>query len=325
MERVIIEKVLDKMKGELSEIQLKKLSDTFNQVLSETLLNQDIDYIEKFISAKKIEGCSDRTEEYYKQTLLFFKKNIFIDLSKVTTDDIRKYLTDYQRNHNCSNVTLDNIRRILSSFYKWLEAEDYVLKSPMHRIHKVKAPVLIKTTYSDEEIEILRNSMSTNLRNLSILNLLSSSGIRVGELVKLNKSDINFSMQTGVVKGKGNKERIIYFDAKTKISLLRYLNSRDDDNDALFVSLRNYDIKHEKRRITINNIESIIREKGKSLHLPASYPHKFRRTIATKAIDKGMPIEQVQILLGHSKIDTTLRYAQVQQKNVLYSYRKYIG
>ena len=325
MERGIIEKVLDKMKQELTENQLRKLSEVFDQVMAETFLIQDIDYIEKFISAKKIEGCSDRTEEYYKQTLMFFKNNIEKELIKVTTDDIRKYLTDYQHNHKCSNVTLDNIRRILSSFYKWLEAEDYIIKSPMHRIHKVKAPVLIKTTYSDEEIELLRNAMSTNLRNLSILNLLISSGIRVGELVKLNKSDINFTTQTGVVRGKGNKERIIYFDAKTKISLLKYLNSRDDDNEALFVSLRCYDIKHEKRRITINNIEAIIREEGRALHLSKAHPHKFRRTIATKAIDKGMPIEQVQILLGHTKIDTTLRYAQVQQKNVLYSYRKYIG
>lgn len=195
----------------------------------------------------------------------------------------------------------------------------------MSRIHKVKTPVLVKSIFSDEELELLRADLSGNSRNIAILNLLISSGIRIGELVNLNISDINLTNKSGIVRGKGNKERVIYFDVKTKLSIEKYLRKRTDDNPALFVSLRTYKSIEGKKRISINNTETIIRKSGNSLNIIKAHPHKFRRTVATKAIDKGMPIEQVQLLLGHSKIDTTLHYAQVQQKNVMFSYQKFIS
>lgn len=324
MEMQIIEKTIQKMKDVLTSEQINILRSTFTEVIIESEQINRIDHISYFLAAKKIEGCSQRTLEYYLQTLRFFEKNIGKKLWQVQTEDIRNYLARYQKRNGCSNVTLDTVRRILSSFYRWLENEDYILKNPMKRINKVKIPVVVKTVFSDEEIELLRADLSSNKRNIAILNLLISSGIRIGELVNLNKDDINLSDRTGIVHGKGNKERLIYFDVKTKISIENYLSLRSDDNPALFVSDRSYKKLHGRKRIKINNIEQIIRKSGTSMNILKAHPHKFRRTIATRAIDKGMPIEQVQTFLGHSKIDTTLHYAQVQQKNVMISYQKYI-
>jgi len=239
--------------------------------------------------------------------------------SNITTDDLRVYLAEYQKNNNSSKVTMDNIRRIVSTFFSWLEDEDYIVKSPARRIHKVKTDKVIKDIYTDETLEIMRDNCKTK-RDLAIIDLLTSSGMRVGELVRLNRDDINFNERECVVFGKGNKERIVYFDARTKIHLQNYLESRNDTNPALFVSL-----KKPYKRIQIGGVESRLRELGRMLNIPKVYPHKFRRTMATTAIDKGMPIEQVQQLLGHQKIDTTMHYAMVKQQNVKMAHRKYIG
>ena len=212
-----------------------------------------------------------------------------------------------------------NIRRILSSFFSWLEDEDCILKSPVRRIHKVKSASIIKETYTDEALEKMRDSC-TNLRDLALIDMLASTGMRIGELVLLNRNDINFEERECVVFGKGSKERMVYFDARTKIHLQNYLNCRTDDNKALFVTL-----KSPFERITIGGIETRLREMGKKLDISRVHPHKFRRTMATMAIDKGMPIEQLQRLLGHQKIDTTLQYAMVKQSNVKIAHRKFIG
>ena len=238
---------------------------------------------------------------------------------QIMTDEIRQYLTGYQAERNASKVTIDNIRRILSSFFSWLEDEDYILKSPVRRIHKVKTGKVVKEVYSDEALELMRDSCTT-IRDLALIDLLASSGMRVGELVALNRDDINFNERECVVFGKGDKERLAYFDARTKIHLQNYLNSRSDDNPALFVSLVS-----PHRRLMICGVETRLREMGRRLNIPKVHPHKFRRTLATSAIDKGMPIEQVQQLLGHQKIDTTMHYAMVKQQNVKSAHRKYIG
>lgn len=272
-----------------------------------------------FIMAKRIEGCSEKTLRYYQKTIETMLKGIGKSASQIVTDDLRKYLTEYQRERNSSKVTIDNIRRILSSFFSWLEDEDFILKSPVRRIHKVKTAKLVKDTYTDEALELMRDSC-TNARDLAIIDLLASSGMRVGELVTLNRDDIDFNERECVVTGKGNKERLVYFDARTKIHLQNYLHGRTDTNSALFVSL-----KAPYERLMIGGIETRLRELGKRLNIPKVHPHKFRRTLATSAIDKGMPIEQVQQLLGHQKIDTTLHYAMVKQQNVKLAHRKYIG
>lgn len=238
---------------------------------------------------------------------------------EITTDDLRAYLTDYQAEKKSSKVTIDNIRRILSSFFTWLEDEDYILKSPIRRIHKVKSAATIKETYSDESLEKMRDNCDS-LRDLAMIDMLSSTGMRVGEMVRLNRDDIRFDERECVVFGKGDKERIVYFDARTKIHLQNYLQSRTDSEPALFVSLRS-----PHRRLTIGGIELRLRELGKRLDIPKVHPHKFRRTLATMAIDKGMPIEQLQHLLGHQRIDTTMHYAMVKQSNVKLAHKKYIG
>ena len=325
MKKEIITEVLQRMLPYLDNSQLYQLKNTIDSVLTkyeitdepDTKSNEDL--VSKFIEAKRIEGCSEKTLNYYQKTITDMLSVTGKEVMHITTEDLRKYLTDYQESKKISKVTVDNLRRILSSFFSWLEDEDFILKSPVRRIHKVKTASLVKETYTDEALEQMRDSCA-ELRDLAMIDMLASTGMRVGEMVLLNKNDINFSERECVVLGKGNKQRIVYFDARTKIHLQNYLESRTDDNEALFVTLR-----APYTRLTIGGIEVRIRELGKSLGMNKVHPHKFRRTLATVAIDKGMPIEQLQYLLGHKRIDTTLQYAMVKQSNVKNAHRKYIG
>lgn len=272
-----------------------------------------------FLSAKRVEGCSEKSLKYYRSTISTMLETVGKRVQEIETDDLRDHLTNYQKERHSGKVTIDNIRRILSSFFSWLEDEDYILKSPVRRIHKVRAASTVKETYTDEALEQMRDNCN-NLRDLALIDVLASTGMRVGELVLLNRKDINFAERECVVFGKGDKERIVYFDARTKIHLQNYLESRADSNNALFVTLR---APHE--RINIGGIEVRLRELGKRLGIAKVHPHKFRRTLATMAIDKGMPVEQLQRLLGHQRIDTTMQYAMVKQQNVKLAHKKYIG
>lgn len=294
----------------------KKLNTQNNQTYPYT----NIEYMDMFISAKRIEGCSERTLAYYKATIEHMLSIIVTPLRQVNTDDLRAYLAEYQLINNCSKTTVDNIRRNLSSFFSWLEAEDYIIKSPIRRIHKIRTGSKVKETLSEECIERLRDSC-LHIRDLAMIDFLYSTGIRVGELVNLNIGDINFEERECIVYGKGNKQRKVYFDAKAKVHLKRYLEQRNDYNDALFVTL---DSPFE--RLKISGVEIRLRKLGRLALLDQRvHPHKFRRSMATRAIDKGMPIEQVQKLLGHQQIDTTMHYAMVNQSNVKISHRKFIG
>lgn len=326
MKENLIRDVIQGMLPYLNNAQGEKL----REVLQFSLASYDIkekekqdddeeNFVELFLSAKRIEGCSEKTLNYYESTIRAMLYDLQKEVKHVVTDDIRRYLTEYQERKKSSKVTIDNIRRILSSFFSWLEDEDYILKSPVRRIHKIKTGVNIKETYSDEALELMRDKC-TELRDLAMIDMFASTGMRVGEMVLLNINDIDFNERECVVFGKGSKERVVYFDARTKIHLLNYLQSRTDNNPALFVSL-----KAPHRRLKIGGVEKRLRELGKSLGLNKVHPHKFRRTLATMAIDKGMPIEQLQQLLGHRKIDTTLQYAMVKQSNVKMAHRKYIG
>lgn len=288
-----------------------------NEAKTEEIPN--VEYLKMFIDAKQIEGCSERTLQYYRVTIEHMLGSIDTPIRKITTDEIRGYLVDYQKVNNCSKVTVDNVRRNMSSFFSWLEEEDYILKSPMRRIHKIKTKQPVKETITDEMIEKLRDNC-TCVRDLAMIDLLYSTGIRVGELVGLNISDIDFEERECIVFGKGDKERRVYFDAKAKLHLQEYIESRTDDNPALFVTL---DAPHA--RLKISGVEIRVRELGRKLNIDKIHPHKFRRTMATRAIDKGMPIEQVQKILGHSQIDTTMQYAIVNQNNVKVSHRRYIA
>lgn len=316
-------KILNEMAEYLSISQMKKLQEVLlkNMKEQEDSISEatNYNYLEMFIAAKKIEGCSDRTVAYYKVTVEHLLKCIDTPIRKITTDEIRSYLAKYQEKSGCSKTTVDNIRRNISSFFSWLEEEDYILKSPMKRIHKIKTVQPVKETISDELIERLRDACLCK-RDLAMVDLLYSTGIRVGELVRLNVDDISFEERECVVFGKGDKERKVYFDAKAKLHLQDYLKERNDDNPALFVTL---DAPHQ--RLKISGVEIRIRRLGRSINAEKIHPHKFRRTMATRAIDKGMPIEQVQKILGHSQIDTTMQYAMVNQSNVKNAHRKYIA
>lgn len=299
----------------LQKVLISRLTDQTKSVSNVSNSN----YLAMFLNAKKIEGCSERTLAYYKTTVEKLLDGITDPIRKVTTDDIREYLASYQGLNDCSKTTIDNIRRNISSFFTWLEEEDYIIKSPMRRIHKIKTTKTVKEVISDEEIEKMRDKCK-NLRDLAIVDLLYSTGIRIGELVRLNIDDIDFEERECIVFGKGDKERRVYFDAKTKIHLIGYINSRSDDSPALFVTL---DAPYD--RLKISGVEIRLRRLGRELGINRVHPHKFRRTMATRAIDKGMPVEQVQKLLGHSQIDTTMRYAIVNQTNVKVAHRKFIA
>ena len=315
--------VLNEMSEYLSISQMKKLQEVIIKTFAENeAVKKDIsneDFLRMFLDAKRIEGCSERTIKYYQTTIKHLLSQTTVEVRKLTTEEMREYLSNYQKRNNCSNVTIDNVRRNISSFFSWLDEEDYILKSPMKRIHKIKTKVVVKNIISDEGIEKLRDNCKEK-RDLAIIDLLYSTGIRVGELVNLNIDDIDLEGRECIVYGKGDKERRVYFDAKTKVHLKSYIESRVDKNEALFVTL---DAPYN--RLKISGVEIRLRNIGRSLNIERIHPHKFRRTMATRAIDKGMPIEQVQKLLGHSQIDTTMQYAMVNQNNVKTSHQKYIA
>lgn len=330
MKKELIHEICHLMAPHLTSEQNHLLKNVLRQVLnnfglpdaseqiSDSDLTKNTELINLFIAAKKIEGCSDNSLKYYSNTLTNLMNSISKNVCDINTNDLRFYLSNYQNVHQISKITLDNIRRIMSSFFSWLEDEDYIVKNPVRRIHKVKSTQVVKETLSDEHLEQLRDQCS-HPRDLAIVDLLISTGIRVGELVKLNRSDINFTERECIVLGKGDKERPVYFDAKTKIHLQQYLNSRIDSNPALFVTLH-----APWHRLSIAGVERFLSNLGAKSQVNHVHPHKFRRTMATMAIEKGMPIEQVQKLLGHAKIDTTLHYAIVNQTNVKIAHRRYI-
>ena len=332
MKEQLIEEIQSSMLGILDNWQLEKLKLALDRCLSKVKIEAITDktirlqeesdnqkFVEMFLAAKRIEGCSEKSLKYYQSTIVHLLIEVPKSVKRIETDDLRTYLGNIQEQKSLSRVTVDNVRRVLSSFFSWLEDEDYILKSPVRRIHKVKTGRVVRETFTDEGLEILRDSCD-KLRDLAMIDLLSSTGMRVGELVLLNQEDIDFEERECIVLGKGNSERIVCFDARTKIHLQNYLQARHDKNKALFVTLA-----RPFNRLQIGGVENRLRKLGDAINLPKVHPHKFRRTMATRAIDKGMPIEQVQRLLGHVKIDTTMHYAMVNQSNVKIAHRKYIG
>lgn len=332
MKTEVISNITKDMEDSLTDYQLNKLKESLiinfegiefiiktDELQHQEELDENKNMIDSFISSKQVEGCSERTIKYYKEIIEKFVNNFDKSIKQISTNEIRNYLSNYKDNSSCGSTTIDNIRRVLSSFFSWLEDEDYIIKSPVRRIHKIKTAVVVKEVLTDENLERLRDECE-NIRDLSLIELLISTGMRVGELVNLNINSLNFEDRSCIVLGKGNKEREVYFDAKTKLHLKEYISKRNDSNDALFVSMR-----EPHQRLSISGIELIIRTLGINSNINKVHPHKFRRTLATMAIDKGMPVEQVQKLLGHVKIETTMNYALVNQSNVKISHRRYIA
>ena len=316
--------ILQDMSRFLSGEEMKELQRTLIRHLvegkQENRLVTHSEYMELFLESKRIEGLSKKTLSAYRKAIenmnAYFET---VPLIQISTAQLRVYLSDFGNKHNYGKASMDLQRRMLSSYFSWLYDEDYILRNPIKRIHKIKTEKRVKTVLTDEEIETLRDNCK-NMRNLVIVELLCATGMRVGELVNLDRRDIDFDKRECIIFGKGSKERTAYFDAKVKIHLRKYLESRDDDNEALFVTLRK---PHD--RLQIGGVEAIVRKMGRELGIRNVHPHKFRRTMATKAIDKGMPVEQVQKLLGHTEINTTMTYAMVSQNNVKSSYKKYMS
>lgn len=332
MKTEVISNITKDMEDSLTDYQLNKLKESLiinfemvefiiktDELKHQEELDENKNMINSFISSKQVEGCSERTIKYYKEIIEKFVNNFDKSIKQISTNEIRSYLSNYKDNSSCGSTTIDNIRRVLSSFFSWLEDEDYIIMSPVRRIHKIKTAVVVKEVLTDENLERLRDKCE-NIRDLSLIELLISTGMRVGELVNLNISSLNFEDRSCIVLGNGNKEREVYFDAKTKLHLKEYISKRNDSNDALFVSM-----KEPHQRLSISGIELIIRTLGINSNINKVHPHKFRRTLATMAIDKSMPVEQVQKLLGHVKIETTMNYALVNQSNVKISHRRYIA
>lgn len=332
MKTEVISNITKDMEDSLTDYQLNKLKESLiinfegvefiiktDELKHQEELDENKSMIDSFISSKQVEGCSERTIKYYKEIIEKFVNSFDKSIKQISTNEIRNYLSNYKENSSCESTTIDNVRRVLSSFFSWLEDEDYIIKSPVRRIHKIKTAVVVKEVLTDENLERLRDECE-NIRDLSLIELLISTGMRVGELVNLNINSLNFEDRSCIVLGKGNKEREVYFDAKTKLHLKEYISKRNDSNDALFVSMR-----EPHQRLSISGIELIIRTLGINSNINKVHPHKFRRTLATMAIDKGMPVEQVQKLLGHVKIETTMNYALVNQSNVKISHRRYIA
>lgn len=314
----VINFVLAEMQPILELSQLKILKASLKRAFEPQQNETNETFLHSFLIAKEVEGCSSKTICYYRDTLKRILETINKPLTQICSNDLRQYLNNYELTRRSSKVTIDNIRRIMSSFFSWLENEDYIVKSPVRRIHRVKTAQVTKDVLTDEELELLRDTCKTK-RDLAMIDLLSSTGMRIGELVKLNICDINLQERECIVTGKGNKQRPVYFDARAKLHLHEYLESRTDNNPALFVALAK-----NAKRVTIGSIELRLRNLGKAAGINRVHPHKFRRTLATHAIDKGMPIEQVQKLLGHAKIETTMHYAMVSQNNVKASHRRYL-
>ena len=332
MKTEVISNITKDMEDSLTDYQLNKLKESLiinfervefiiktDEIKHQEELEENKKMIDSFISSKQVEGCSERTIKYYKEIIEKFVNDFDKSIKQISTNEIRNYLSNYKDNSSCGSTTIDNIRRVLSSFFSWLEDEDYIVKSPVRRIHKIKTAVVVKEVLTDENLERLRDECE-NIRDLSLIELLISTGMRVGELVNLNINSLNFEDRSCIVLGKGNKEREVYFDAKTKLHLKEYIAKRNDSNEALFVSM-----KEPHQRLSISGIELIVRTLGMNSNINKVHPHKFRRTLATMAIDKGMPVEQVQKLLGHVKIETTMHYALVNQSNVKISHRRYVA
>lgn len=307
---------------QLSELNKSLISNLEDIEIIEKELPYDEDYLKEnqrlldlFLNTKKLEGRSYKTLDYYRSTVIQLYENCDKPLTSITTADVRNWLT--LKSEKLSKTSVNNYRRNLNSFFNWLEAEEYILRSPMKRINKIKEDKKLKRPFTDLEIEVLREIID-NDRDRALFELLLSTGCRVGEIVNLNRDDINFNDREIIVFGKGSKQRYVYFDAKTELYLKKYLENREDDKEALFVSYNK-----PNHRLGINGVETRVRNWGEKAKVKKAHPHRFRRTMATNCLKHGMPIEQIQVLLGHESIETTRIYTSIDQTEVKYGHIKY--
>jgi site-specific recombinase XerD len=285
-----------------------------------TDISPDAKAYKMFFVAKKIEGLSEKSLKYYSIILRQFFGTISKPLATITTDDIRYYFATRQ---NVSLVTITNERRVLLSFFSWLTNEEYVPKNPVLKIKNIKQPKVLKKPFSQTEIEELRDACE-NLRDRAIVEVLLSTGMRCNELCNANIQDVDFSNGEITVTGKGNKQRVCYLNAPAKKRLKDYLESRNDKYTALFTALSDNGKRIKDNRIMNGGVLAITHNIGASANVKNTHPHRFRRTAATMALQRGMPVEQVRVMLGHEKIDTTMRYAITADETVKHAHSRYM-
>lgn len=323
-----VNEVINQLAPEFPEDKLIKIRDTlYIKLISYKLQKKKDELIlfdndneiklKKFIATKRLEGLSENTLVQYHRTITNLLDTLNKPINRITTDDIRFYLSVYHDERKVSKVTLNNMRRYFSSFFSWCCDEDIIDKNPMRRIKAIKQQKVIKEPFSDVEMEKIRES-TESLRDRALIEFLYSTGCRVSEVVGLDKSNVDFIHNSVVVNGKGNKQREVYISDTAMYWIEKYLHSREDDSPALFSGKRT-------PRIQKAGIEETLRRIGRKSGVENVHPHRFRRTVATNLINRGMPVQEVQQILGHSKLDTTMIYCKVDKKNIQASHRKFIA
>ena len=329
MEQKIME-VLRRMQDSLQEGQLKELQVVLQVVLSNCSITQEkqelrvtdrswlVD-LEEFLMSKALEGKSPGTVKRYRYELYRLLSYINKNVKDITDGNISGYMRTYKAIRQVTNQTLKNVRAVYSSFFIWLRDRDRIRKNPMALVEAIKVEQKIRKPYTDEERELLLRSCKT-LRDKAMMEFFYSTAVRVSELAALNREDVHFVSKDLIVMGKGNKERTVYLNDRTNMYMKEYLESRTDNNQALFVSL-----KKPPGRLGKTGIEDIIRRTGQIAGVERAYPHRFRRTAATNALNRGMPVQEVAQLLGHAKLETTMVYCSVDQAGVKYHHQKYLS
>lgn len=293
-----------------------------NEFLNHTIIEEFTrprNVAREFITTKHGEGCSIETCKSYFMTIrLFLYDYRNKAIQDIESAEIKYWLLNYQATHHLSNSSLDNFRRYLNSFYNFLLSEEYIIKNPMLAIHRIKSDKTLKLPFTEDDLERIRDACESS-REVALVDFLYCTGARVSEAANSDIADFNFQTMEGYVYGKGGKERMVYLDTRTKIHIERYLHYRKDTNPALFVR-----IASPYERMSKAQIEYTIKQIGERAGVENCHPHRFRRTLATRLLERGMPIEQVQAILGHEKLDTTLIYAKVNQTSVKMNHGKFV-
>lgn len=309
--------------------------DIIKKETSITVRSEDINeqIFKKFLISKTVNGCSERTIKYYGSELIFIFGKINKPFNEVTTDDLRLYFAYRDKRDKVSKTTQDNELRVLRSFYQFCDVEEYIQKDPTKKIEKIKVDKKRKEAFTELEIEKMRYLLRTN-REKAIFETLLATGCRISELVAIKLSDIDG--RKVLVTGKGNKQRFVYLNSRAQFAIETYLEERKDNNIYLFAGglfstthkYRENWYKHKEivspdKHLEVGSVESFVRRLGRKCYVKA-HPHKFRRTCATMALRRGMPIEQVSKMLGHEEITTTQIYLELNEKELQVAHEKYV-
>lgn len=319
--------LLIRMESKLSDALSANQMSTVLGVLSDELVNYEVDqvasssdmkddFLEAFLSAKEIEGRSRKTLNRYRYIIGKFSEAINIPTREITIFHIRRYLTDL-KNRGLADSTLEGQREVFSSYFNWLQKENLIQTNPCANLGAIKCQKKVKMAYSEVELELMKTHCQ-NVRDKAIICFLLSTGCRISEMTQLNIDDLDLAKRECKVLGKGNKERIVYIDAITAMAVKEYLDGRKDKYKALFAG-------RQTQRLSPQGVRRFLKKIQESAHIETTvHPHRFRRTLATSLIHRGMPIQEVAKILGHEKLDTTMKYVCINDQDIKYSYNKYM-